>query len=73
MRCEKLNDTTFSSTFLTPAGGTVNAAAWSFDDRVEWRATILNLTSSHDPQLANDTGKYVLDRLWFDATLRNIY
>lgn len=35
--------TTFRSTFLTPAGGTVKAEAWSFDERVEWRATILYL------------------------------
>lgn len=32
-----------SITFLTPAGGTVNADAWSFDERVECRATILYL------------------------------
>lgn len=38
-----LNYITIRSTFLTPAGGTVKAAAWSFDERVEWRATILNL------------------------------
>lgn len=34
------------STFLTPAGGTVKAAAWSFEERVECRATILNLNPS---------------------------
>lgn len=32
-----------SSTFLTPAGGTVNAEAWSLDDSVECRATSLYL------------------------------
>lgn len=34
---------TINSTFLTPAGGTVKAAAWSLDERVECRATILYL------------------------------
>lgn len=29
-----------------PAGGTVKAAAWSFEERVECRATILNLNPS---------------------------
>lgn len=33
----------FRCTFLTPAGGTVKAAAWSFEESEEWRATILNL------------------------------
>lgn len=39
-------DKTLSGTLRTPAGGTVKAAAWSFEERVEWRGTIRYLTNT---------------------------
>lgn len=48
---------TFWSTFLTPLGGTVKAAAWSFDERVECRATIRYLQDRQTWQWGR--GKFV--------------